>query len=85
MIVAGYILAVYQHGEETGRGVTPGATPVRRKSSSQTQVPPRPSVLSCSHSQPFFHAFIKTNCHYVYFKWLYLAKLVFKVLSLKLY
>ena len=40
MIVAGYILAVCQYGQDTGRQATPGNTPIRRKSNSQTQVPP---------------------------------------------
>ena len=38
MIVAGYILAVSQYGQDTGRQATPGNTPIRRKSNSQTQV-----------------------------------------------
>ncbi|XP_077998858.1 DNA polymerase epsilon catalytic subunit A-like [Glandiceps talaboti] len=37
MIVAGYILAVYQHSVEEQRRHTPGNTPIRRRGNSQTQ------------------------------------------------
>lgn len=38
LVVAGYIVAVYQHMQEERQRFTPGNTPVRRKGSSQTLV-----------------------------------------------
>ena len=38
MIVAGYMLAIYQNSQEQQRQNTPGNTPVRRRGNTQTQV-----------------------------------------------
>ena len=52
MIIAGYILAVYQMQEEESTRLTPGNTPVRRRGGSQ-------------QSQQVHHSFLKDNKHTV--------------------
>ncbi len=37
MIIAGYMLAIYQNSQEQQRQNTPGNTPVRRRGNTQTQ------------------------------------------------
>ena len=62
MIVAGYIMAVYKHQEELFGDVAQGQTPVRRKSSTQSQVrfPSQTNIVGCAW---FFYAACLPDAH----------------------